>query len=313
MASTDSNSGRVLIQEDSTHAVPKKLKYENYLEECSIEIKTLTRDEIEFCISGVPTCFTNSIRRSVMAEVPTMAIDRIEISNNTSIVFDEMLSHRLGQIPIKVDPDKFDFRTHVSDPLTEKNCIAFTLKVKCPPGPDRMNVYSKDLKWIPVEQQKFIDDEVPAPVHPDILIAKLNPGQVIDLKVFCLKGCGKEHAKFSPAAPVNIKPTKIVEFNAPIQGDIAHRLKSMYGDGIEVRAVNGVDTAFVAKPLAFDDHWKIFRDPELKNMITISLDRNNYIFTLEGSGCMPTKDTVSEGIRIVRDGWKSLLDALTDI
>lgn len=46
------------------------------------------------------------------SQVPTMAIDRIEISNNTSIVFDEMLSHRLGQIPIKVDPDKFDFRTH---------------------------------------------------------------------------------------------------------------------------------------------------------------------------------------------------------
>ena len=44
-----------------------------------------------------------------------------------------------------------------------------------------------------------------------------------------------------------------------------------------VDLILGVDTAFVVNLAAFDDHWKILRDPELKNLVTISLDKNNYI------------------------------------
>lgn len=44
---------------------------------------------------------------------------------------------------------------------------------------------------------KFIDNP-PHPVHDDILIAKLRPGQEIDLVCWCVKGIGRDHAKFSP-------------------------------------------------------------------------------------------------------------------
>ena len=39
-----------------------------------------------------------------------MAIEKVFIYNNTSIVQDEILAHRLGLIPIKADPRMFEYR-----------------------------------------------------------------------------------------------------------------------------------------------------------------------------------------------------------
>ena len=38
-----------------------------------------------------------------------MAIENVYISDNTSIIQDEVLAHRLGLIPIKCDPERLDF------------------------------------------------------------------------------------------------------------------------------------------------------------------------------------------------------------
>lgn len=40
-----------------------------------------------------------------------MAVDRIEMYNNTSIIQDEVLAHRLGLIPYKADPRLFEYKS----------------------------------------------------------------------------------------------------------------------------------------------------------------------------------------------------------
>ena len=72
-----------------------------------IEIKSKTEEELVFDIKGVDPTLVNTLRRIMIAEVPTMAIETVIINQNTSIIPDEVLSHRLGLIPILADANDF--------------------------------------------------------------------------------------------------------------------------------------------------------------------------------------------------------------
>ena len=76
----------------------------------------MASEEIVFDITGYDVSFTNAIRRILLAEVPSMAIEKVELYNNTTVMHDEFLGHRLGLIPIKVDAKLFDF-------ISESMCI----------------------------------------------------------------------------------------------------------------------------------------------------------------------------------------------
>ena len=109
----------------------------------------------------------------MIAEIPTMAIEKVGIWQNTSIIHDENLAHRMGLIPIKADPRKFNFHEKVESEgeegpkYSEDDSIQFKLHVICtkkdPKAPmvinntvdeeklyNHANVLSGDLKWVPI-------------------------------------------------------------------------------------------------------------------------------------------------------------------
>lgn len=107
----------------------------------------------------------------MIAEIPTIAIEKVGIWQNTSIIADENLAHRVGLIPIKADPRKFEYHQKPyedeEDKYTEEDSIQFKLHVVCtkkdPRAPmvinntfdeeklyNNSNVYSSDLKWVPI-------------------------------------------------------------------------------------------------------------------------------------------------------------------
>lgn len=90
-----------------------------------------------------------------------MAIEHVYIQQNTSIIQDEVLAHRLGLIPIKADPRLFDMIGE-DDEATDLNTLVFKIDVSCTnadfadsntpvatSGPETKHVYSKDLEWQP--------------------------------------------------------------------------------------------------------------------------------------------------------------------
>lgn len=143
-----------------------------------------------------------------------MAIETCFVYNNTSIIPDEVLVHRLGLVPIKADPRLFNYRADGED-WNEKNHLVFTLNAKCTKNPKaprdasdpnilylNSKITSAMIEWEPIgEQQQTMGDV--GSVHNDILLAKLRPGQEIYIKMHCVKGLGKEHAKWSPVGAYN--------------------------------------------------------------------------------------------------------------
>eukprot|EP00518_Triparma_eleuthera_P004001 CAMPEP_0182464920 /NCGR_PEP_ID=MMETSP1319-20130603/8903_1 /TAXON_ID=172717 /ORGANISM="Bolidomonas pacifica, Strain RCC208" /LENGTH=67 /DNA_ID=CAMNT_0024664593 /DNA_START=469 /DNA_END=669 /DNA_ORIENTATION=+ len=61
-----------------------------------------------------------------------MAIETVYVDQNTSIIHDEVLSHRLGLIPILADPNLFTMPT---DSDTDQNTLVFRLDVRADPVP----------------------------------------------------------------------------------------------------------------------------------------------------------------------------------
>jgi len=79
------------------------------LSNMKIEITSLNDEDLEFELIGVDASIANALRRIMMAEVPTMAIESVYIKNNTSVIQDEVLAHRIGLIPLRADPNEFIF------------------------------------------------------------------------------------------------------------------------------------------------------------------------------------------------------------
>lgn len=97
--------------------------------EMQIKITKLAGLDMEFDLIGIDASMANALRRILLAEVPTIAIEKVWILINSSIIQDEVLAHRVGLIPIKVDPNKLDYV--VKDDETVADTLVFHYDVQC--------------------------------------------------------------------------------------------------------------------------------------------------------------------------------------
>jgi DNA-directed RNA polymerase II subunit RPB3 len=104
---------------------------QNHARQPDIKIRRLTADYCEFVLSNTDASVANALRRVIIAEVPTIAIDLVEIENNTTVLNDEFLAHRLGLIPLISDHAAMMKRPFEATDETDLTDITFTLDVKC--------------------------------------------------------------------------------------------------------------------------------------------------------------------------------------
>lgn len=186
-----------------------------------------------------------------------MAIENVYIDNNTSVIQDEVLAHRLGLIPFKGGREGLrDFlKWHKKpeageDPYAgcfDHNTVRLELNVTCTvnsnAAPDETDplkaynnahIYAKDIVFVPTGKQSeyFSGDDIIAPVNPDILIAKLRPRQTIDLAMHMHKGVGSDHAKFSPVATASYRLLPTIKILKPILGADAEKFAQCFPAGV---------------------------------------------------------------------------------
>jgi DNA-directed RNA polymerase I and III subunit RPAC1 len=76
----------------------------------AIKILRETEDELDFDVVGIDAPLANALRRILLAEVPSIAIEHVFIHQNSSIIQDEVLAHRIGLIPLKIDPRGMEYQ-----------------------------------------------------------------------------------------------------------------------------------------------------------------------------------------------------------
>jgi DNA-directed RNA polymerase subunit D len=165
------------------------------------EILESNDKKIRFILRGITAPLANALRRIMTAEVPILALDEIIIIENSSIMDDEILAHRLGFIPIKTDLDAYDLPDDLND--AQKSSALFTLEAEA--GDSVRTVYSSEL---------MSQDPKTEPANGNIPIVKLAPKQRIHLEAYARLGQGKEHVKWQPTSACTYKYLPIIKIDS---------------------------------------------------------------------------------------------------
>jgi len=266
-----------------------------------MDIHILKKDDVNLrmLIRGVDVAFLNSLRRTILAEVPTMAIDDVVIIENSSVLHDEILAHRLGLIPLKTNLDSYNLPEECSC-KSEFGCnlcrVSLTLDVEAPE--ETRTVYSRDLKS---------EDPEIVPVSNEIPIAKLAPEQRIKLEAYARLGRGKDHAKWQPVSVCAYKHLPKIELDTE-QCDACGKCVEICSKRVLAKVGNKIEVQAPLECSLCQDCVEVC--PKEPPAIKVSWDKNSFIFNLESTGALPTERILLEALRILNKKFKNFDETL---
>ena len=324
-----------------------------------------------FSLVGVDASIANAFRRILISEVPTLAIEDVFVFENTSIIQDEVLAHRLGLIPLtgnaeglkwmrwyKKPPPKDDYAAIAAFEAeygaagpdeagafvpSDYNTVVMHLEVGCRwatlelDGRDgkalakagstdpeeryvNSNVSAHQLRFDPRGQQPswFEGEGAVRPTNPDILIAKLRPGQRIRVQCHCVKGIGADHAKFSPVATASYRLLPTITITEPITGTDAKKFARCFPRGVvevEEDPRTGEKKAVVRDTMKDTVSRECLRHEEFKNKVKLGRVRDHFIFSVESTGQFESDELFLDSVRLLKakaERFKRHLDGLLE-
>jgi len=257
-----------------------------------IELLEKKQDKMVFLLKGTSPSFANMLRKTIIDEVPTMAIEDVEIRKNSSVLYDEIIAHRLGLIPLSTDLDAYNIPADCT--CKGEGCskceLLLSLKVK---GPGY--VYASDLES---------KDPKVKPVYPKTPIVKLIKGQTLELEATAVLGNGEDHVKWSPALSFyKYKPVIDIKKGVVDPQAVAGICP------VDVYSVKNGELV-VNKDKLFDCHLCCACtdiDPE---HIKLNESNSEFVFTVESWGHLLPKEIITTAVNLMKakcDGAVSLI------
>ncbi|MGI0034877.1 MAG: DNA-directed RNA polymerase subunit D [Nitrososphaera sp.] len=166
----------------------------------SVEVVEKSGDMIVVKFNNVPRQYVNSLRRLAISEVPTLAIDDVVMLENSSVMHDEAVAHRLGLIPLRTDPGRF-VMPHECDCKSTLGCSKCRVLLV-------LDSEASEKSKVVLSGELVSEDELVKPVSKDIPIVVLAPSQKLKFEAYARLGIGKDHAKWQPTSAAVVKDGK---------------------------------------------------------------------------------------------------------
>ncbi|MHC1604846.1 MAG: DNA-directed RNA polymerase subunit D [Candidatus Methanofastidiosia archaeon] len=237
------------------------------------------KDVMEFIVEGTTTALVNALRRVVMSEIPTYACKEVVFYENSSPLFDEIIAHRIGLIPLKTP-----FGTEEGDRMV-------TLSLECK-GP--AIVYSENF---------VSDDTEVVPIDGGFPIITLGNGQKVSLNAECMVGYGKDHVRWQAgiASYKNYPIIRIDEKKCDLCGICVKmcplNILKINDDALEV--VDGEKCIFCKVC------EETCRESFGESIITITPQKDKFIFRIESFKNMSAKELLLTALNVIEKKSKS--------
>ena len=264
-----------------------------------IEVLEKNETNIRLVIRDVDVPLMNALRRIALSEVPSMAIDEVVMIDNSSILQDEIIAHRLGLTPLKTDLDSYNLPEECKC-QSEFGCnlcrVTLTLDAEANEG--TRSVYSGEL----VSENPDI-----VPVSDKIPLIKLAKGQKLKLEAYARLGKGKNHAKWQPVSVCAYKYYPKIEVPSENCKDCTKcvdicpkKVLTMKEDKVEVRDL-------LACNLCMDC---VEACPQKPPAIKVEWEKNAFIMNIESTGGLPPERIIQEATKILDKQLKDFEEQL---
>lgn len=261
-----------------------------------MEITILHRkdDKIHFLIEGIDVAFANALRRTMLTRLPTMAIDEVLVLENTSVMYDEMLAHRLGLMPLTTVLE--DYNLPQDCDCEGKGCslCQCTLTLEVESADQETIVYSRDLSS---------QDPKVVPASGDIPLVKLAPHQRLIIEAYARLGTGRENAKFQPVSTVAYKYVPIVE----VDKEKCDRCGACVG--VCPKKIFRIDNEILSTQNILDCTLCEACVKECEpGAITIGSKKDSFLFEVESTGSLAPEEIVEKTAEVLKERIRVALD-----
>ncbi len=255
-----------------------------------VEILEKSDNFVEFLVDGTTVEFTNAIRRILLSEIPVMAIDEVIFLENSSPLFDEIIAHRLGLIPLKTDLKRYNLPKACT--CGGAGCTLCQVELNCETHceVDEQTIYSENLES---------NDEYVKPVSPKIPLLKLGRGKSVVFEAYARLGIGKQHAKWQAVSTTAYRYYPEWKFDKTKWKDIGETSpekvcppKILRRDGDNISMV--------------DDGWrkctlcKACQKADKSGAITVTKNPHKVIFFVESTGALTAKEILTKAFEIFK-------------
>lgn len=269
----------------------------------------------------------------MIAEVPTLAIDLVEVIENSTVLHDEFLSHRLGFIPLQCSLDTINKMNFTQDcPCVDddcKNCkviLTLDVELKLTASEPTKVISSRQLisQNPAVQAVNFCSSKEEYDSYDEgIRIANIGKGQRLRIRCVAIKGIGKMHAKWQPVATAFFQHEPDIQINHVRMEELSVAQKREFVESIPTKI-------FEYNPrtnkVVIIDHWrcqfsgcieaaskKLKDGPDDADVCTVGSIPGRFKFTVEATGALRPQDIVLKAIDVLQKKVDGLKRSLKDM